>query len=152
MLDPSDCKNTPADPAANLSGDEIVARIRATDGVIATSPTPITIGADTGRWIDVRLAPSWTATCPNSDGLPTLALLGINRGTPEYFHRITGSERLRIILMDVGGETSPTLIVIDSADPARFDELVAGAMPIIESFKFQWPAPERDGATPPPPG
>ena len=45
-------------------------------------------------------------------------------------------ERARIILVDLGsGQTG--LIVIDSGDPTRFDQLATDAMPIIESFTFK---------------
>ena len=49
---------------------------------------------------------------------------------------IAGLERQRLILLDLGdGHT--VIIGIDSTYPDRFDDLVAQAMPIVESFRFK---------------
>ena len=48
---------------------------------------------------------------------------------------IAGVERERLILLDLG-QGDVVAIRIFSHDPARFDALVAEAMPIVESFRF----------------
>ncbi len=45
------------------------------------------------------------------------------------------SGSMRVILIDLGGGDVLAAIV-DSTDPATFDQLVADAMPIVESFRF----------------
>jgi hypothetical protein len=53
----------------------------------------------------------------------------------EHVIGLTGPERIRLVFADVGGQVA--LVVIDSSDPARFDDLATQAMPIIESFTFK---------------
>ncbi len=46
------------------------------------------------------------------------------------------NEQQRYIFLDLG-DGDVVMIVIDSSYPDRFDDLVAQAMPIIESFTFK---------------
>ena len=48
---------------------------------------------------------------------------------------LVGAEKARLIFVDVGGQV--VLVVVDSSDPARFDDLVSQAMPIVQSFRFK---------------
>ena len=48
---------------------------------------------------------------------------------------MSGAEKLRLVFVDLGGQVA--LIVIDSTDPDRFDDLASQAMPIVGSFKFR---------------
>jgi hypothetical protein len=53
-----------------------------------------------------------------------------------WYLALASEGRQRLIFLDLG-EGSRLLIAIASSDPARFDQLVADAMPIVESFTFK---------------
>jgi hypothetical protein len=86
--------------------------------------------------VDVALAPTWTATCPG-DSKPSASLFAqVDDPTNGWGVGLGDKERARVIAVDLGsGQTG--LIVVDSADPTRFDQLATDAMPIIESFTFK---------------
>jgi hypothetical protein len=138
-----------ADPAAlGTACDDIVLSSvpRTVDGLMAhltdsKALTPstvhaITIGGHTAKWVDIALASTWTAKCPG-DPNPSASLL-VQTDDPKngWGYGLSDKERARVILVDLGsGHTG--LIVIDSTDPTRFDQLATDAMPIIESFTFK---------------
>jgi hypothetical protein len=138
-----------ADPAAmGPSCDDVVLTNvpRTVDGLMAhltgsksltTSPVhTVTIGGRSAKWVDIALAPTWTAKCAG-DRKPSASLL-VQTDDPKngWGFGLGDKERARIVLVDLGsGHTS--LIVVDSSDPARFDQLATDAMPIIESFNFR---------------
>jgi hypothetical protein len=96
----------------------------------------MTIGGHPATWVDVALAPTWTAICPG-DSRPSASLL-VRSDDPHngWGFGLSDKERARIIVVDLGsGETG--LVVVDSSDPTRFDQLATDAMPIIESFTFK---------------
>jgi hypothetical protein len=118
--------------------DGLLAWIAKQPALSLTPPTAITIDGNPGKWVDVRLAPTWKTTCSGGDGSPERAFLGYASGTADdrWTADLAGQERYRVILLDLGsGHT--VAIFIDSSDPARFDDLVSQSMPIINSFKFQ---------------
>jgi len=49
---------------------------------------------------------------------------------------IVAGHRFRTVILDLG-DGDLVLINVYSSDPARFDELVQRAMPIIESLRFE---------------
>jgi len=48
---------------------------------------------------------------------------------------VAGSERLRLFLLDVPGDGT-VIVDIDAFDGSLIDELIADAMPIVNSFVF----------------
>jgi hypothetical protein len=96
--------------------------------------TPITIDGHAGKWLDVSLAPAHTASCPG-DSLPGTVMFAPADGSENWTLGLFDQERERLIFLDLGGG-DVLVISIDSTDPARFDELVAQATPIIESMTF----------------
>ena len=114
--------------------DGLLAYLQSTPSVSAGEPTPITIDGYEGAWIDVQKASSWTGRCPNAS--EPVAMLIVGTGEDGYSIASIGAERHRLIFLDVG-IGAPLLIDIESSDPARFDALVAEAMPIIQSFTFK---------------
>ena len=82
------------------------------------------------------MAPTWTASCPG-DSKPSVSLLAqVDDPTNGWGFGLSDKERARIILVDLGSGLTG-LIVVDSGDPTRFDQLATDAMPIIESFTFK---------------
>jgi len=124
------------DASVGLTVDALVAWLRTQRSLETSSPAAITIGGYSGQMLDVRLSPSWTASCPG-DADPSVALL-----TEAAFHldsytiRLVGSERLRLILLDLG-KGDVVGIALDSSLPGRFDGLLESGMPVVESFHFK---------------
>ncbi len=127
----------PAVPGVTASVDGLIAYIRGLKSVVTTTPASMNIDGHQAKWIDVKIAPSWTKTCPGApNGAPVAPLLGSGDSNGDHSGiGVGGAERLRLVFVDVGGQVA--LVVVDSSDPTRFDDLAARAMPIIESFKFK---------------
>jgi hypothetical protein len=103
--------------------------------VSANPPEPITIDGRHGRWIDVRIAPGWTGTCPG-ETVPIVQLFR-DSGAPSMWDLgLRGDARMRLIVLDVE-QGDVVLIAVVSDDPDRFDNLAAQSMSIIESFHFK---------------
>ncbi len=119
--------------------DGLIGYIAGLKSVVSTSPAAITVDGHPAKWIDVKVAPSWTATCPGvvpaGPAANFLAYDG-SSNTNDYGIGLTGKEQQRLIFVDLGGGIVG-LIGIDSTDPARFGQLVGDAMPIIASFHFK---------------
>jgi len=117
----------------------LIGYVRGLKSLVSTSPVTVTVDGHPAKWIDVKVAPTWTATCPgvaaNARTANVLAFGGSGSGN-DYEVGLSGSEQQRLIFVDLGGG-NVTLIAIDSADPTRFAQLTNDAMPIISSFKFQ---------------
>lgn len=117
--------------------DGLIAYIRGLSSLVVTKPTGIMIDSRAGKWVDVRIAPNWTKSCPDvPGGVPVSGFLMRHAGDQNAYQAgVVGPERLRLIFLDLGGRV--VLITIDSTDAAGFDPLVAEAMPIIQTFQFK---------------
>ncbi len=131
----------PLIPVEGVGGsiDAIAAWLAGHPGLHTTQPVTRELGGRPAILVDVRLDPAWTrtGTCPNDPpGVPTVGLFvsGVG-GSSDYDWGIYGDERMRLILVDLG--TGGVLAVaIDTTFPERWEELLDGAMPIVESFRF----------------
>lgn len=117
--------------------DGLIGYVRGLSSLVVSKPTGITINGRVGAWIDVRMAPKWTKSCPDvPGGVPVAGFLMRHGGDQNAYQvGVVGPERLRLIFLDLGGRV--VLIMIDSTDAAGFDPLVAQAMPIIQTFHFK---------------
>jgi hypothetical protein len=107
-------------------------------GLAAGDPTRMVVGGRPAIAIDLAIEPAWTRTggCPNDPAdTPMVTLLVSADGSSGYDWSLFGSERMRVILVDLG-PGGVLAIAIDTTDPATFDDLLAQAMPIVESFRF----------------
>jgi hypothetical protein len=127
----------PTVPSGPTSIDGLIGYVRGLKSVVASAPTSITIDGRPAKWMDVTIAPTWKTSCPDvSSGEPVALLLRSGSAiADEHVIGLTGPEKIRLVFADVGGQVA--LVVIDSRDPARFDDLATQAMPIIESFTFK---------------
>jgi hypothetical protein len=133
------CSTNPASDAA-VSAAELAAYVASHPALEATDPAPVAVGSLTGTMVDVRLRDDWTGTCPEIAGdTPTAPLLAERSGDAWDWGILPG-ERQRLVFVDVGGGATVMIGVDDNTSAARFDELVAAAMPIIATFEF--PGPE----------
>jgi hypothetical protein len=114
--------------------DGLVEWIRTVPSLDAHAPSEITIHGLHGMWLDVGVSPSWKTSCPGET--QPIALVLTEAGNAGDTFAIVGSARIRLIFLDLGAGDILMVNVL-SADPARFDSLVAQAMPIIESFIFE---------------
>lgn len=95
-----------------------------------TTPSPVTIGRYTGKTFDLQLAPTWTGTCPWSNGQPAAMVLTVRGGrtptSPSYGLQ-SGDPSLRVYLLDVAG--TPVWIQIDKS---TVDQI----MPVLQTLSF----------------
>jgi hypothetical protein len=127
----------PTVPSSPTSVDGLIGYVRGLKSVAASAPTSITIGGHPAKWIDATIAPTWKTGCPDAPiGEPAALLLGSgDASADQHVIGLVGAEKVRLVFVDVGGQVA--LVVIDSSDPARFDDLAAQAMPIVGSFTFK---------------
>lgn len=116
-------------------------------GILASKPVDIAIGGLTGRLVDVQEAPTFAKMCSPLDGWgdrQTMAIryIALVRGagpggqiSDRWEWGVDGLQRQRYIFVDLGaGKT--VAIVLDATSKA-FDQLVADAMPIVQSMTFK---------------
>jgi len=136
----------PSDDAPGVGGSlhDLVTAITARAGVISTAPARVTIGGHEGQLLDLQLAPSWTKGCRAPEGLivgvPILHQAGSATGPGVGLGR---DHPVRLILLDLadGRTMALTIFSLEPSQPLQFQQQVAEAMPIIESFEFQPPTP-----------
>ncbi len=118
--------------------DGLIGYLRGLKSVVSTAPTAITVDGHAGKWIDVKIAPTWKATCPGVPGsAPTASYLAYaGSDNDDYGIGLSGTERQRLVFVDLGGGRV-MLVLVDSVDPARFDQLAVDAMPIIGSLQIK---------------
>jgi hypothetical protein len=121
------CSDTVA-PGVGRTVNTLVTWLRTVPGLITTAPTATTIDGHPARWLDVRIDPTWKKTCPGETA-PIVTFL--NPGTA-----ITGMERERLILIDLGGG-DVIATVVWARDQTTFDTFITEAMPIVQSFQFE---------------
>jgi hypothetical protein len=136
VSDVSTCKRAEVtDPHPTVAA--LIAFLHKQSSVQVSSAHDITINGHSGAWVDLRLARSWTHSCPDSPaGLPGVDLLAQGTGGDDpWEYGLTGPERERMVFLDLG-HGSRLMIVIDDTDPTKFDALVEQAMPIVASLRF----------------
>ena len=119
------------------SVDGLIGYLTGLKSLVSTSPVAITVDGHPAKWIDIKIAPGWTKTCPDSGGTPTAVFLAHPANELSgYSLGLSGTEQDRMIFVDLGGG-NVVLIAVDSSDPSHFNELDAQAMPIISTFAFK---------------
>lgn len=130
------CPGT-VEPGVGTTASALASWLTTLPGLATTTPAPVTIGGLTGMTVDVSVDPTWTRTCPYSNGKPAVAMFtngqyaeGLN-----FDWGLTAGAHMRLILLDLpDGRT--LLIDVEAQDQAAWDALVADAMPVIDSFQF----------------
>jgi hypothetical protein len=127
---------TTAEPGVGTGSLELAAWIRGLPGFVASSPRMATVGGLRGVELDLAINSGWTASCPFANGVPTVPLFVGADGNLRWV--VAGNERLRLDLLDEpGGRT--VVVDIDAFDGTLFDDLLAAATPIVQSFSFATP-------------
>jgi hypothetical protein len=122
---PAGVGTTPAEVVATLTNDP---------RLVTSPPQAVTVGNRPGQMLEIQIAPSWTRTCGSSDGLPAVNLLSttVDHSGPGF--GLAGTERTRVIFVDVGGTV--VAINIGASDGTDLEAFESKAMPIIESMRF----------------
>jgi hypothetical protein len=116
-VSPSDACPEPhlAPDATRVDANEFRDHLQSRDGVSVTGARPITLGGLRGQQLDVTVEPGWTGCLPHTYG----------ENPPE--------DPIRYIVLDHPNGDS---LVITLWAPVDFDEFLAEAMPVVESFEF----------------
>jgi hypothetical protein len=141
--DGATCGPVDAAPGVGNGIDDIVAAIVSRPGVVSTPPTSMTIGGFKGQMLDVHLAPSWSGGCLAPEGPVVGMPIIVQAGPAGPVAAIGPDHPIRLILLDLGGGRTVAIGAygLEPTTEAEFNEQVAGAMPVIESFEFQRSAP-----------
>jgi hypothetical protein len=115
-----DCLDVP-EPGIGTTPGELASWLATLPNVVSTTPIPMKIGDYAGMQLDVSVAPDSTDTCPQLS-------LGEGGGVALTAHS-------RYILLDLGPDHT-MLIKVFGPDEARSSEIVAAALPVIESFEI----------------
>ena len=116
--------------------DGLIAWIRGLASLDAGAPSAITIDGQPGQWLDVSMASSWTTLCPGATQPIAVILTEAGSSAAADTYAIGQTDRVRMVFLDLGGGDL-LMVEIITSDAARFDSLVAQAMPIIGSFIFE---------------
>jgi len=131
-------QNAACDPIAKAgagnSVQDIVDFLGAHPGLDTTKPVPVTVGGYKGQSIDIAVAKTWTATCPDKIG-PFVLLLTDTETPAGRALGYESFETARWDIIDVNGETVIIARLHGSAD-GLLDQAAAAAQPIIDSIKF----------------
>jgi len=131
-------------PGVGRGVDDIVTAIIARPGLVSTPPADVTIGGYEGQMLDLQLEPSWTGGCEAPEGtivgVPLLVGAGLETGPAVG---IGVDHPLRLILLDLADRRTMSITIFnpETSRISPFEDQVAAAMPIIDSFRFRAPAP-----------
>jgi len=119
------------DPAIKTyTVDTISSAFAASKSFKVTTPTAVTIGPYRGKTFDIELAPTWTGTCPWSNGKPGALALTVQSGptpsSPSY-GMAAGDPATRVYLLDVLGK--PIWIQTDTSAAAQ-------VLPVLQTLSF----------------
>ena len=82
--------------------DGLMAHVTSSKSLTPSAVHSITIGGHAAKWVDIALAPTWTASCPG-DSKPSDSLLAqVDDPTNGWGFGLSDKERARIILVDLG--------------------------------------------------
>lgn len=132
------CTREVPQPGVGTSVDALVRWLTTHPGLNASAPQPLVIDGRPAVMVDLAIDPTWTKQthCGGDPAVPAVKLFVPAGGSSDqYIWHLFSSGLMRVILIDLGGGDVLAAIV-DSTDPATFDQLVADAMPIVESFRF----------------
>jgi hypothetical protein len=136
----ADCPSTP-EPGIERTVQAVSDWLTSHQGLIASDPQLGTIGGYPSVAIDLSMAPTWTKTCPDNEGVPRkMVHLFTYRPADGNDRNLVPAERMRVYLVDLG-DGRLLLIDIVAHDDATFQALLPEATAIVESIDFHPPAP-----------
>jgi hypothetical protein len=118
--------------SVGASSDAITRWLSRHPALDATAPKPITLGAGSGSWIDLQLAPGWDQTCPGGPG--GFPLLSNPRGG-ESWGIEHNTEKMRLYVLDLPAGNTVT-VVLDAQKASNFKDMIRHEAPVVKSFDF----------------
>ena len=103
-------------------------------GIVATAPAPVTIGGLSGFRMDVSMDPSWTSTCPFSNGQPIRMVLVGQTPDSGFSWALVPGMRSRLWILDLGN-AGAMVVDAEGETQAAFDAIADEATSIVESFQ-----------------
>ena len=128
------CSETP-EPTVAHAADAMTDWLTSAPGVVASTPRDVSLGALSGRTIDVSMDPSWTKTCSFSDGKPTRPLFTDTVAGPGLQWGLGPETRMRLYILDIG-DGRAVVVDIEGQDKLTYDSMLSEASSIVESMVF----------------
>jgi hypothetical protein len=143
------------EPGGATSVDDLVTHITGRPGVVSTEPVEVSIGGYAGQLLDLHIAADWKGGCMAPEGVITsVPILVTASSTPAggALTAIGPDHPVRVVLLDLGNRRSLAIVIFELDPPrarldveppatgysrSQWEEHVAEAMPIIESFEFR---------------
>jgi hypothetical protein len=121
-----DCSGQPKE-GVGTSSDAMTSWLSMHPALDATAPHPVTLGAATGSYVDVRLKRGWDR-CPHALTLVT--------GHPEdpQSWSINRTRKERYYVLDLPSGDTVTIVI--TATQRQFKDVIGEAAPIVEAFHF----------------
>jgi len=131
----ADCRELP-EPDIGRTASDVVAALSARDGLVVSERALVEVGGLRGFTIDLRLEEGWTGVCPQSEDpvVPLLIDPFASPGTGLHWGAIAG-ERYRLTFLDLP-EGGTVLVAVYSATETGWDEYLAAAEAVIDTFEF----------------
>jgi hypothetical protein len=113
--------------------EAFVSWLRRRPGVAMTEPVAVTVGGLSGVAVDLRIAKSWTGTCPWSNGLPAEQILtGLPPSPPDLNHGLLPQPMvMRLYLLHYHGGTLGIEI-----DEVSGSSRLRAYSDVVKSFRF----------------
>ncbi|HEU4918916.1 MAG TPA: hypothetical protein VFT20_04205 [Candidatus Limnocylindrales bacterium] len=128
------CSETP-DSNVGRTADAMVAWLADAPGIVSTEPEGVEIGGLSGYALDLSMDPSWTETCPFSNGQPTRGLFTDSQPGAGLQWNVSGETRMRLYVLDLGDGRS-MVVNIEAPDQAAYESMIDEATAIVESMAF----------------
>ena len=141
VVAPSDddpCSELPS-TTTGATAQEIALWLADAPGVVATTPTAVSVGGLDAWRLEISMDPAWTTPCPAfSKGGPGRTLFTDPVASEGFAWSLVPEQREVVYLVDMGdGRT--LLVDISAQTPEAFDAFQADATTIVESFQFEAP-------------
>jgi len=121
------------------TASEMVAYLEGLPGLAPIQAEAVTIGGLSGYRLDLSIDPTWTDTCPFSQGQPVRPIYGDGDPSEDGFSWNAGpGAPMRNWFLDLGRNRS-LWIDIEAPDSATYDGLIDEATAIVESMEFTPP-------------
>src|SRR5215213_183655 len=138
LLDPvaasTTCEEEP-EPGIGYSAEELAAWLEGLPGLDVSGRTSVTVGSLEGIQMDLAVDPTWTKTCPFSEGMPAVPLVMRESDFSGYHLALVPGVSMRWLLLP--WQDGLILVDIDESKGRMSREaLIAAATPIVESFVF----------------
>jgi hypothetical protein len=131
VLDRADCVEGPV-YGVGSTPQAFAAGIAKRPGIIATTPKPATISGLTGLVLDLKIDPTWTKTCPYSNGVPVVPVI---EGQPptQVEHNVIPKQVMRLYLLPYDKGT----LAIEVEDVSSGGSHLAAYSKIVDQFRFK---------------